>query len=136
MIVTGSRRQCCDWSLSSGRRSKHDLPGPVDERKAAPRAGGPEQRHHRRRDVGVRSQERTSGGAAEDQREHAQRNWQMTGAEHECPYHPRHSPVFELPRSRDLAGLHRYAPFARITTKPTTNAVTTPMQARIIIVVS
>jgi hypothetical protein len=84
----------------------------------------------------VRSQERTRCGAAEDQRERAQRDRQMTGAEDECPYHPGHAPILQAAWTGDVAGLHRYAPFARINTKPMANAATTPMQATIIMMFS
>jgi hypothetical protein len=60
----------------------------------------------------------------------------MTGAEHECPYHPHHPARFERARIRDLAALHSYAPLPRIITKPTINTATAPTQAAIIMVIS
>jgi hypothetical protein len=54
----------------------------------------------------VGAQQRARRGAAEQQRHHAQRNRQMTGAEDECPYHPRHAPILQVSWIRDLARRH------------------------------
>jgi hypothetical protein len=75
----------------------------------------------------VRAQRRTRRGAAEEQCQRAEREWKMTGAKHECPYHPRHAAIFQMPGIGQLAGLH-YALLRFITTKPTAIAATTPKQ--------
>jgi hypothetical protein len=97
---------------------------------AAPRARCPQQRDDDTGDVWVGAQQRARRRAAEQQRQRAQRDRQMTGAKDECPYHPHHSPVLELLRGL-TARRHGQARFPRTTTKPITIAVTTPIHARI-----
>jgi hypothetical protein len=79
----------------------------------------------------MRSQQRSCRRAAQKQREHAERNWQMTGAEDERPNHPRHAPILERSRIGDLAGLHQ-AFFRFMATNPTAIAATTTRHAAII----
>ena len=105
-IATASRRRCCGWSRSSGRRRSHEVTRvhdglrALDQREAAPRAGGP---HSVTTTAAMYGCARNAAPAAvppSSSASAAQRDRQMTGAEDECPYHPHHAPILQLPRDR------------------------------------
>jgi hypothetical protein len=52
------------------------------------------------------AQHRTRRGTAEQQRQRAEREWKMAGAEHKSPYHPQHPAILEFSRIGNFAVAH------------------------------
>src|SRR4029453_17412433 len=135
----------CSGAWCSGAWCGRGALGGPHQVETAPSTGGPQGGHGCTGNKGVGAECPARRGAAKKQRQDAECDRQVTGAENERPYHPHHSPFLQparrslgrggLRRGRDFTRLHCYA-FARIRTNPARRTATTAIQAAIIMVCS